>query len=183
MYANYVKMIDADLETAPKAAVNVSAAWDGAKIKVTATADTLPSDAKDLRLHIVLAERELHFTGENGVRFHSMVVRGVAGADGKAGEGFPIADVTGRTSVDYTFDLSAIKEDVTKTIAAEIVKRRVTEEKSGTAPGEYRAENHGLTDIDTNAVVVVAYVQDADKHVLQAARFDVPAQTKPSAKR
>jgi hypothetical protein len=186
-YSDYTTKIEKELDTAAKGAVTVGAAWDGQKIKVTATADQLPADAKSLTLHIVLAEHELRFTGENGVRFHSMVVRGVGGADGKAGEGFPIASVAGKTTVDYTFDLAAIKDDVTKTIAAEIKRRRemptvIAQTEAGNRP-EYRAEDHAMTDIDPNALVVVAYVQDADKHILQAAQFAVPGLTGASAKK
>src|SRR6185295_11369958 len=78
-YADYVTMIDKALEAAPGANVTVRATTDGTKVKVTATASNVKGDVKDLKLQVVLAEHELRFNGENGIRFHSMVVRGVAG--------------------------------------------------------------------------------------------------------
>jgi hypothetical protein len=181
-YDEYVAMIDKALGTPAQAAVSVHASTDGKTVKVTATASKIATGAKDVRMHVVLAEREIHFTGENGVRFHSYVVRGVAAPKGEVGTGFPITNLTDATSVEYTFDLAAIREDLTKTLAAEMKKRRDTETTAGTPARDYRAEGHARTDIDPNALIVVAYVQDADKHVLQATRIDVPGLTKPAPK-
>jgi hypothetical protein len=179
VYGWYTPVFGRELETPAKAAVAVRATSDGSKIKVTATvskvslgaADGAGASAKDLRLQVVLAERELHFTGENNIRAHTMVVRGVGGENAT---GFAV-NASGDTTVEYTFDLAAIKDDVTKTIAAEIVKRRKQEETSGAAPRDYRAEGHAMTEINPNDLVVVAFVQDGDKHVLQAARADLAA--------
>ena len=190
----YVPTIDRELEVPAKAAVTVHASSDGAKIKVTATASKVDPVAMVIppppgggagtatagpRLQIVLAERELRFTGENNVRFHTMVVRGVAGENGG---GFAL-NATGETTAEYTFDLAAIKADLVKTLADEMVKRRKTEETAGRAPGDYRAENHAMVDIDPTQLVVVAFVQDANKNILQAARFDLPGAKPAGGKR
>jgi hypothetical protein len=171
-YEDYVTMIDKALSTPAQAAVNVRAASDGRVIMVTVTASRIAAGLKDLRMQVVLAEREIHYTGENGVRFHSYVVRGVASPKGEVGTGFPVTDVNGTTRVDYAFDLAAVRDDLAKTLAAELVKRRSAEAAAGVST-QYRAENRARADIDPTALVVVAYVQDADKHVLQAARVDV----------
>jgi hypothetical protein len=123
---------------------------------------------KELRLHIVLAEREVHYTGENGVRFHTYVVRSVAAPAGQTGTGFPILSASGAV-VRHTFDLAAIREDLRRTLASELAARRSA---PGASIAEYRADGSQFA-IDPSALVVVAYVQDADKHVLQAARVDV----------
>ena len=167
-YNEYLGMIDHDLVEAPRATVAVHATRDGDKITVTASAANVSADAKDARLQVVLVERELHFTGENGIRVHPMVVRGVAG---EHGDGFAVK-ASGETSADYTFDLAAIKADVTKTLTDELAKRRSTP-AGAAADREYRAEGHAMTAIDPDNLFVVAFVQDGAKHVLQAARVDV----------
>ena len=147
------------------------------------------------RLQLVLAEHQLRFMGENGIRYHEMVVRSVAvdpstppppappapapaagapaaaAAGPSAVTGFAVKP-TGETVIEFTFDLSAIKDDITKNIAEEIVKRRKTE-TAGATPREYRAENNAMIAIDPAALTIVAFVQDADKHILQAARADL----------
>ncbi len=171
-YDQYLGMIDTDLTEAPQADVSVHASREGETVKVTATASNVAAGVKGPRLHIVLAERELRFTGENNVRFHQMVVRGVAGDDAA---GFAVKP-TGDTSVEYTFDLAAIRDDITKTLAAEMEKRHKA--ASGAAPErEYKAEGHAMTTINPDDLVVVAFVQDDAKHVLQATRVVVPGWT------
>ena len=168
-YNDYIAAIDKALQKAPTALVEVRAARAGTKINVTARASGLPADASSLRLHIVLAERHLAFSGENGIRHHAMVVRGVAGAKGSGIEIRGSSD----TTVDHTFDLSEIKADVEQTLADEIAKRRKTQTNAAATPPDYRAEGRAMGEIKTDALVVVAFVQDASKNVLQAARANV----------
>lgn len=167
VYTNYTSSIDKALEVPAKAALNVKATGEGDQISVTVNVTSLPADAKDLRLHIVLAEKELKFTGENGIRFHPMAVRATAG---EKGAGLPIT-ATGTTK--YTFSLNQIKDEVTKSLAAELEKRRKAIPAGGTQP-TYAAEDHAYTAIDTSELVVVAFIQDgayrAPKVVPPAAR-------------
>jgi tetratricopeptide (TPR) repeat protein len=167
-YNDYIAAIDKAIAKAPTAVVGVQAARAGSKINVTAKASGLPADAANLRLHIVLAERQLAFSGENGIRHHAMVVRGVAGPKGSGIEIRGSSD----TTVDFTFDLAEIKADVEKTLADEIAKRRKTQPAAATPP-DYRAEGRAMGEIKTDALVVVAFVQDGSKNVLQAARVNV----------
>ena len=151
-YSGYVTKIDKALEVAPTAALSVKATGSGDMIDVIADVTKLPADLKDLRLHLVIAERELRFTGENGIRFHPMAVRAMAG---DKGAGLPISE-TGTTH--WTVSLSSMRDDITKTLAAEMEKRHKTE-APGTTPREYAAEGHAYTDIDTSNLVVVAFLQ------------------------
>jgi thiosulfate/3-mercaptopyruvate sulfurtransferase len=167
-YGDYTTTLDKQLQAAPSAAIVLRATTDGSQVKVTATVSKVAAGTKDPRLHLVLADPELRFMGENGIRYHEMVVRGVAGENAT---GFAV-NAAGDTTVEYTFDLAAVKDDVTKSIADEIVKRRKTE-TPGTTPREYRAEGHAMVGIDPGTLVVVAFVQDADKRVLQGARASV----------
>ena len=100
-----------------------------------------------------------------------MVVRGVAGAKGSGIEIRGASD----TTVDYTFDLAEIKTDVENTLADEIAKRRKTQANANASatPPDYRAEGRAMGEVKPDALVVVAFVQDGSKNVLQAARATV----------
>jgi hypothetical protein len=174
VYADYIKAIDKALETPARAKMSVTATLRGDAIDVRAGMSEIAEDAKGLTLHVVLAERKLRFSGENGIRFHEMVVRAMAGKDGA---GLPIADAPSRpaevTEV-HTFEIGAIRSDITGSLEAEIAKRRKTESTAATAtPREYLAEGRAMTDLNRRELVVIAFLQDSQKRVLQAARTDV----------
>jgi hypothetical protein len=149
-YNDYTREIDSRLEQPAFGALDVRASTDGARVAVTVSATKLPPSAADLRMHIVLA------------RYHPMTVRAVAG---EKGSGFAIPE--GSASVAHTFDLAAIAADIEKTLEEELARRR-TQQTSG-ARREYRAEGHAMTKTDPSGLVVVAFVQDGGKRVLQAA--------------
>jgi hypothetical protein len=105
-------------------------------------------------------------------------VRAIAG-DKNAG--FAL-NATGDTTVEYAFDLTTLPDDVIKTLAAEMVKRRAGETTRGVAAGNYRAEGHPMTEINPSTLSVVAFVQAANREVLQAAHTDVAANTSKAGK-
>jgi tetratricopeptide (TPR) repeat protein len=164
VYTDYVTTIDRALDVPARAALTVRAVGTGDAITVTATVGNLPADTKDLRLHIVLAERELTFGGENGIRLHPMVVRAVAG---EAGAGLAIE--TAR-SFQQTFSLAAIRADMTAVLATELKRRKAT---LGSTATSFLAERGAITDIKTSELVVVAFIQAPDKRILQAAQTEV----------
>ena len=72
------------MTTAPEATLGVRAALKDGTVTVSTAISNLAAkyaNAKDLTLHIALAEQELRFNGENGMRFHPLVVRAMAGGD------------------------------------------------------------------------------------------------------
>jgi tetratricopeptide (TPR) repeat protein len=152
-YTNYIAKIDKELAVPPAAAISLSATGDGDAVSVTAIVSKVASRSKNLRLHLLLVERELHYMGENGVRFHPMVVRAAAGDRGAG-----IA-IKGNGTTKYTFNLEAIRDDVTKTLAAELDKRRGNE-AAAAARRDYAADGHALTNVDPAQLSVVAFVQD-----------------------
>lgn len=152
-YGNYIAKIDKELAIPPAAAIALSAIGESELVSVTASVSKLASKSKDLRLHLLLVERELHYMGENGVRFHPMVVRAMAG---DRGAGIPIK---GNGTTKYAFDLTAIRADITTTLTAELEKRRASE-ATGSARRDYAADGHPYTSIDLAALSVVAFVQD-----------------------
>ncbi len=181
-YADYRKVIDKELAEPAAAEVRLTAARAGSAVKVSVRVAGLAAGVKDPRLHIVLAERALRFSGENGIRFHNMVVRAVAGEKAEDGSGFALTPGAAKT-IDHVFDLAAIPADLTRTLADELARRRDTEATAGRAPADYRAEGNAMTAIDPAALCVVAYVQDADKKVLQAATVNLAPAVAVPAKR
>jgi Leucine-rich repeat (LRR) protein len=172
-YRALVSAIDTGLDAPAGADISVHAVGDGDQVTVRATVAGLPPARNDLRLHILLVERELRYVGRNNIRVHSMVVRAIAGDKGL---GLPL---TGDGTTPYTFRLSAIRADVTNTLAAELQKRSENRARNGQAPFEFLAENHAMTAIDPSQLVVVAFVQQGAAptaivpNVLQAAQTDV----------
>jgi hypothetical protein len=176
VYADYIKAIDKALETPARATMSVAASLRADFIDVKTTISGIAEDAKGVTLHVVLAERSLRFSGENGIRFHEMVVRAVAG---KNGAGIPISVGENRAATlvePHTFDLAAIRTDIAGSLSAEIEKRRKTESAAASAtatPRTYLAEGRPMTDLNRRELVVIAFLQDSQKRVLQAARVDV----------
>ena len=153
-FANYRTKIEQALESPAKASLTVAASGSGNRISVTADVTKLPADAKDLRLHILLVERQLRYTGENGVRFHPMVVRAVAG---DSGAGIPI---TSAGTMKHTFNLTAASEDVRATLSAELTKRRSSRPTpAGAVVRPPAIAGRAYTAIDTTQLVVVAFIQ------------------------
>ncbi len=149
------------LETPSNADLKLETAMEGQTIKAKVAISNLKSDSDKLKLHIVLAEEKLRYTGENGVRFHPMVVRSVAGPEYG---GLPITVKEGQT-LDWSFDLAAI--------AAEARKHLDTYEKEGHR-GDAFTFSEKKDQIDPNALSVIAFVQDEKtKAVLQTVSMKV----------
>src|SRR5262249_22588719 len=82
------KPIETDLEKPAEAKIDLHAALAGKTVNVTAAVDSLKSESKDLKVHVLLLEKELRYSGEDGIRFHPMVVRAMGGKDD---DGFALA--------------------------------------------------------------------------------------------
>jgi hypothetical protein len=148
--------IQKHLEAPPEAAIALKATAVGNTVKAKATVSKVSSKSAKLRVQIVLAEESVTFSGENGERFHPMVVRSVA-VDAKATQGFAVAPGKGGT-FEYTFDLAKAMADAKEGLINYETKER---------KGEYtfREKKYEIK----NGLVAVAFVQDeATKKVLQA---------------
>ncbi|MGH9674662.1 MAG: hypothetical protein ACRD44_15900, partial [Bryobacteraceae bacterium] len=112
-------------------------------------------DAKDVSVHVVLVEEHLTYSGENGIRFHSMVARSIAGKDGSGIKFEPSA----QASVSHTFELGKVMDEAKKHLDDYEVNGR-----------------HGkitflkkMHEIDPSKLGVVAFVQDNEtKEILQS---------------
>ena len=87
VFERFDKDIEKDLESPAEAKLKVDAGINGGTVKVTAAVDGVKSDSKDLKVQILLVEKEIRHLGENGVRFHPMVVRAFGG---EKGEGYAL---------------------------------------------------------------------------------------------
>lgn len=167
-YGNYAAVIDRAMTAPSEATLGLKAALKNGTVSVSTAISNLAAkyaNAKDLTLHVVLAEQELRFNGENGMRFHPLVVRAMAGG---ATPGIAVTPNGGALTINATFDLQAIPADVTSSLDAEITKRRANE--TGGTPAVYKAEGKPYTAVDPKQLIVVAFLQDREKHVLQAVR-------------
>lgn len=171
-YRAYVSILDQALETPSAARVRLGATTDGKKVMVTARASSAQSPGA--RLHLVLVERELRFSGQNGVRFHPMVVRAVAG---DKASGYALKP-EGDTTVEHTFDLTAIAADVRTTLEDEIARRRKSA-PGGAAARNWRVEGNALDAIDPRELTVVALFRRRTRQCSRPPRADV--RTEPSS--
>jgi len=94
----------ADLEVHADAVIDLKAKRAGEKVSVIVEADNLKNVSDDVTLQIALVENKTTYSGENGLRFHFMVVRALAGNNDTRTFGFKI-DPTKSNRFDYVFDL------------------------------------------------------------------------------
>lgn len=116
-------------------------------------------------LQIALVEEEISYSGENGLRFHPMVVRAMAG-DGK---GLPVSS---ESEAEYSFDIKAI-ESANLDYYTEWPRERNKEVNARIGPGAdfdvgSFKEHRNL--IDRNSLYVIAFVQDTETKKILAAR-------------
>jgi thiol-disulfide isomerase/thioredoxin len=167
-YDLITKDIEKDLEIASEANIKVDANLTGNTIKVAANVTGVKSESKDLKVQILLVEKELRYSGENGVRFHPMVVRAMGG---EKAEGY-VLDPAAAKSFDASFDLEAVSK---------ALKAHLDDYEAKGHRGETFKFTEKKFQINRNDLAVVVFVQDdKTKHVLQAAYVDLgtPAGTR-----
>jgi hypothetical protein len=108
---------------------------------------------------VVLAEEKIRYSGENGVRFHPMVVRNVA-TSAKDTQGFAVP--AGKSfKAEYTFDVQKTIEEA----KAHLDDFEVNNTRFGKF--QFAVKKH---DIDGSKLYVVAFVQNEEtKEILQTA--------------
>ena len=154
-YNRFKPEIEKLLEKSAEAAIKLEAALVDTTVKASATIDNIKSESKDLKVHLLLVEDQLRYAGENGVRFHPMVVRSLGG---EKGAGFAVeAGKVG--SVKWEFNIPAI--------IAEAKKHLDDFEQTGRSePFTFSEKKH---EINANQLAVVAFVQDdKTKAILQS---------------
>jgi len=170
VFERFRKDLETDLETAAEARLKIDAGLNGGTVKVSATVDSVTSDSKDLKVQILLVEKEIRHLGENGIRFHPMVVRAFGG---EKGEGYAI-EANGKGSFGASFDLEAIGKDI---------RKQLDDYEAKGHRGESFKFSAKKDQIDRTGLAVIVFVQDEKtKHVLQAGYVDLgaPAGTRPT---
>ena len=163
VYDRITREIEEKLEVPAEATLKITAKRDGNTVRADVSVTRITGESPDLRLHIVLAEGKLRYTGENGVRFHPMVVRGIA-VDDQGAQGLKI---TSREAPSFTWSFNI------DTISADIKKHLDTYEAGG-----HRGSSFTFTEkkyqIDPGDLAVTAFVQDEKtKAVLQSVSMRV----------
>jgi thiol-disulfide isomerase/thioredoxin len=161
VFERFQKDIENDLETAAEAQVKIDAGLNGGTVRVSAAVDGVKSDSQDLKVQILLVEKEIRHLGENGIRFHPMVVRAFGG---EKGDGYKI-EANGKGTFDASFDLDAVSKDLRKQLDDYEAKGHRGEAFKFTAKKDQ---------INRAGLAVVVFVQDdKTRHVLQAGYVDL----------
>jgi hypothetical protein len=153
--------IEKGLELPAEARLTVNASANGNSVNVTAAVDGVKSESKDLKLHILLLEKELTYSGENGIRFHPMVVRAMGGKDD---DGFALAPGA-PVSFDQAWDLDKVSAGL---------KAHLDDYEAKGHRGNSFKFSEKKYRIDRGNLSIVIFVQDAKtKHILQSAFVDL----------
>lgn len=156
------KKVDQILDRPSGAELHVTAVRneDNVEVEVKGDAKDLPSPA---HLQVMLVETEVTYSGENGLRYHPMVVRASANRTDNS-TGYPIAGAT--FTRNCTFDLQQITTDNLKWYGdyLQALKKRLPPDFP--MPG-FREEKNKM---NPNKLAVVVFLQDdKTKQVLQSA--------------
>jgi hypothetical protein len=176
-------VIDKRLTVKADAALTLKATATDTAVKATVTLAPVETKATKLRLHLVLAEEQIRYSGENGIRFHPVVVRSMASTgseppkpptEGAKPEvtptlpipilGFPVEAGKAKT-IEYTFDLAKVTADG-------LANLEDLEKNSARYPNhKFVQKKH---EVNPKKLVLVAFVQDEEsKQVLQAVQVEL----------
>ena len=151
-------VVEGSLETPASAEIKLNATKQNSLIKVSVNVDNLNAKSADLRLHLVLVEDEVRYTGVNGVRFHQMVARAMAG---KNADGLPLK-ANKSSAFEHTFDVAKIVQ----------ANKSYLEDYEINGRNFFTKFDEKKHEMDTNRLSVIAFVQDhKTKQIFQAAQI------------
>jgi hypothetical protein len=156
--ARYADLIDKALGTEARATIELKASRHGRSIPVKVKIGGIDPGATHLKLHIVMAEKTIRFSGGSGIRFHPMVVRSV----------IQLAVDDRAASIAQSFNLDKIATEL-KAYHDAFEKHDDRHNPDGTFRWPERLEH-----VDADHLVVVAFLEDdTTKAILQAASVDL----------
>jgi len=160
--------IDTALEAPSGAQLRVEATIADGIVKVKATPSGIGADGEAVKLQILLVEEMLSYSGENGVRFHPMVVRNIGGANYA---GFTV-DRKSPAAVEHAFDLAQTTKETEEYID------NFEKTRSTTTPG-FAFSRKPIAMNATNLSVVAFLQEEKTKKLLQTSyvRLSPPANT------
>jgi tetratricopeptide (TPR) repeat protein len=167
LFADYKGKIESRLDTRPLATLTgFKAKVDGQTIKVSGQADLVPDGGGRVpkaTLHVALVEDMVRYTGSNGVRFHSLVVRKLLGSPA----GTPLQRPGAKTKVSESVNVAALGD----TLDTYLQKFETDRSKPN---AEFKFQDR-VDRLDPKHLLVVVFVQDDQtKEILQAI-FVTPA--------
>ena len=152
IFERIVKPIEEDLDQPAEAKLTAHAAISGGAVKVTGAVCGVKEKPGDLKVEVLLVEKRIRYTGENGVRFHPMVVRA-------------IGEEKAEGSFARTFNLDEVSAGL---------KKHLDEYEAAGHRGESFKFIEKKDAIDHSNLAVVVLVQDKKtRHVLQSAIIDL----------
>jgi hypothetical protein len=143
------------LEKPAGADISLRASKEGKTVWARAGVSNVNNGSSDLALHILLVEKLVRYSGENGIRFHPMVVRSKV-----------LAPLEGAREInhEHSFDLEQVEKDL-KDHLDEFEKYNARHNQDG----KFRFMERKDT-IDPGNLAVAVFVQDTKtKEVLQSA--------------
>ena len=167
------KELNSDLEIPAEAKLELHAKQDGRKVTVNVEAGGFKNVSDDVTLHLALVQNETAYSGENGLRFHPMVVRALAGNNDKRVFGFKV-DPTKANKFEYVFDVDKIEAQNLAYYDAK--QSEMMKEFLGRMGGKMPEGmnisfgfNYKENQIDAKQLSVVAFLQDnKTKKILQS---------------
>ena len=145
------KLVTTALAQPAAARLTLKATLQPAALTVHARADEIRNAPEKLALNLVLAEKQIRYTGENGIRFHPMVVRAL--------KSFSTLDAT------WTLDLPALSASLRRQLDAYEAKGHRGDSFT------FRAKP---TALNPSNLALVAFVEDPQSHrILQSAYLDL----------
>lgn len=167
------KTLNNNLEIPADAEIKLKAKQKDQKVVVTIEADKFRNVSEDVTLQVALVENETSYSGENGLRFHFMVVRALAGDNEKREFGFKI-DPVKANKFDYVFDVDKIVAQnllYYDSQTAERIKEfsdRTKSKPSDVTIAKFKF-NYKKNQINPKHLSVIAYLQDnKTKKILQS---------------
>ncbi len=164
-FGAYGWTLEQHLAEVPQLSIDLKGRISGGDVRMDVSVKTTDSELKgneNLRLRVVLAEKEVHYEGGNGVAEHRMVVRSFIGGH----EGYALRP-NGKVRVRETLDLTQLQE-VLLSYLTDWEAENADRFRNG--PGFSRKMN----EIDPGQLVLVAFVQNEEtKEVYQASVFDL----------
>jgi tetratricopeptide (TPR) repeat protein len=163
IFADYKGKIEARLDKQPLASLTgFQVKVDGQTVTVSGQADLTPEGADKAdkaRLHVVLVQETIRYTGANGIRFHNLVVRKLLGSP----EGTVLQKPGTKTVFSETVNVAALGDNLKAYL------EKYEADRSARLKSEFKFSAK-LDRIDPNQLLVVTFVQDDQtKEILQAA--------------
>lgn len=155
-YEDYQDVVNTLIERDSGGKIVVSAKRKGDKVSIETSVSDLKSTGDDVRLRVVVTEKEVEYKGRNGLAKHHHVVRAFAGSDA----GTVMKDKMGKFT--FTVDVAEVRKKLEAYLKAQNEKRPFPDDKRP---------------LEMKNLSVVAFVQDdKTQQVLQAAVVEVKAE-------